>query len=137
MINNDAVCCCKEVPVKEQPLKKLNTVSNPSYYSLGGIEPFEYMRSKMTNEEFVGYLKCNIIKYVSRMGHKTINHDGISDHEDNRLLTTYDDACKIHKYADVLCKEVFRDIPPALRMTYAEPDEWLVDASDNGEEDND
>lgn len=136
---------CKQVPKKNPTAKELkeyldalNATSNPSYYKLGGIEPFDYMRSKMTSEEFQGYLKCNIIKYVSRMGHKINKHDGISDHEDNRLLTTYDDACKIRKYADVLCKEVFRDIPPALRITYAEPDEWLEDASDDdSEEEND
>ena len=81
------------------------------------------MRSKMTSEEFQGYLKCNIIKYVSRMGHKINKHDDIDNQEDNRLLSAYDDACKIRKYADTLCKEIFKAIPNPTK--YAEEDEWL------------
>jgi hypothetical protein len=125
---------CKQVPkstttttTKESKeyLDGLNTTSNPSYYKLGGIEPFAYMRSKMTSEEFQGYLKCNIIKYVSRMGHKINKHDDIDNQEDNRLLSVYDDACKIRKYADTLCKEIFKALPGNLQLKYAAEDEWL------------
>lgn len=77
----------------------------------------------MTSEEFQGYLKCNIIKYVSRMGHKINKHDDIDNPEDNRVLSAYDDACKIRKYADTLCKEIFKQIPNPTK--YAEEDEWL------------
>lgn len=131
MINDDYTKHCKEVPKKTPTAKELkeylddalNPTSNPSYYKLGGIEPFEYMRSKMTSEEFQGYLKCNIIKYVSRMGHKINKHDGVHNPKDNRVLSTYDDACKIRKYADTLCKEIFKQIPNPTK--YAEEDEWL------------
>lgn len=129
MINDDKQQC-KEVPKKtptakelEESFDDLNATSNPSYYKLGGIEPFDYMRSKMTSEEFQGYLKCNIIKYVSRMGHKINKHDDIDNPEDNRVLSAYDDACKIRKYADTLCKEIVKAIPNPTK--YAEIDEWL------------
>ena len=125
MMKNDNVGC-REVP----PKKVLNTTSNPSYYKLGGIEPFEYMKSKMTPEEFQGYLKCNIIKYVSRMGHKINNHDD-DTYANNKLLSTYDDACKIRKYADTLCKEVFKALPRTLQIKYAEEDEWMDIKEDN------
>ena len=130
MINDDDKQHCKEVPKRTPTTKELkeylddlNSTSNPSYYKLGGIEPFDYMRSKMTSEEFQGYLKCNIIKYVSRMGHKINKHDDIDNPEDNRVLSAYDDACKIRKYADTLCKEVFKQVPNPMK--YAEEDEWL------------
>lgn len=125
---------CKQVSKKNPTAKELkeyldddlNPTSNPSYYKLGGIEPFDYMRSKMTSEEFQGYLKCNIIKYVSRMGHKINKHDGVDNPDDNRALSAYDDACKIRKYADTLCKEIFKFLPGTLQSKYGEEDEWLA-----------
>lgn len=132
IINDDYPQQCKEVPkstptIKElkEYLEGLNTTSNPSYYKLGGIEPFEYMKSKMTPEEFQGYLKCNIIKYVSRMSHKINNHDDVDNPDDNRALSAYEDACKIRKYADTLCKEVFKTLPSNLQLNYAEEYEWM------------
>lgn len=41
-------------------------VNAPGHYTSGGIETIDYMRAKMTDEQFEGYLKGNIIKYVSR-----------------------------------------------------------------------
>ena len=133
MINDDyEQQQCKEVPKRTPTAKEtkeyldgLNTTSNPSYYKLGGIEPFDYMRSKMTPEEFKGYLKCNIIKYVSRMGHKINKHDDVDNTDDNRTLSAYDDACKIRKYADTLCKETFKALPSKLQLNYAAEDELL------------
>lgn len=46
----------------------------PQYYSKGGIEPWEYMQAKMTAAEYIGYLKGNIIKYISRAGLKGEAH---------------------------------------------------------------
>lgn len=39
---------------------------NPAHYQQGGIETFDYIRAKLTSHELDGYLKGNIIKYVSR-----------------------------------------------------------------------
>lgn len=41
----------------------------PSYYE-GTIEPIEYMSATFTDEEYRGFLKGNIIKYISRAGKK-------------------------------------------------------------------
>ena len=43
---------------------------NPDHYKVGGIETIDYMQAKLTKEEFIGYLKGNILKYTSRLGHK-------------------------------------------------------------------
>ena len=40
-----------------------------AHYS-GTIQPLEYMQAQMSQEEFRGFLKGNIIKYVSRCGKK-------------------------------------------------------------------
>lgn len=43
---------------------------NPNHYKTGGIETIDYMEAKLTPEEYQGYLRGNIIKYVSRAGLK-------------------------------------------------------------------
>jgi hypothetical protein len=48
---------------------------NPMHYRQGGIETIDYIASKMTAEQFEGYLQGNIIKYISRYNHK----NGIED----------------------------------------------------------
>ena len=40
------------------------------YYDAGGIETFEIIRAKLTEEQFTGFLLGNILKYGCRMMHK-------------------------------------------------------------------
>lgn len=48
---------------------------NPAHYKQGGIETFDYIRAKLTSPELDGYLKGNIIKYVSRERLKNSTED--------------------------------------------------------------
>lgn len=48
---------------KESDNKELES---PSYYKEGGIQPIEYMKMKMSQEMYEGFLLGNVIKYVSR-----------------------------------------------------------------------
>jgi hypothetical protein len=41
-------------------------VSNPPHYTSGGIECIDAIRSALTPEEFRGYCKGNVIKYIWR-----------------------------------------------------------------------
>lgn len=41
-------------------------VEHPQHYTNGEIEVIDYIRDALTEEEFRGYIKGNIIKYVSR-----------------------------------------------------------------------
>ena len=51
-------------------------VIDPEYYKDGGIEVIEYIKAKLSNEEFLGFCKGNVLKYMSRHGKKhTDNHD--------------------------------------------------------------
>jgi hypothetical protein len=45
-------------------------VNHPPHYTVGGIETIDYIKAKLTPEEFIGYLKGNVIKYTSRAGKK-------------------------------------------------------------------
>lgn len=42
------------------------TIYSPGHYTAGGIETIDYIRAKMSQEEFKGYCKGNILKYMSR-----------------------------------------------------------------------
>lgn len=41
-----------------------------SYYDVGGIEVIDYIKAKMSRDEYKGFLKGNVLKYISRSGHK-------------------------------------------------------------------
>lgn len=42
-----------------------------SHYTVGGIQPIEYMRCKMTKEQYEGFCLGNVIKYISRCDFKS------------------------------------------------------------------
>ena len=54
---------------------KEDKVNHPSHYTFGEIEVIDYIRDKMTPDEFQGYCMGNILKYISRHKHKA----GIED----------------------------------------------------------
>ncbi|HHW91071.1 MAG TPA: DUF3310 domain-containing protein [Firmicutes bacterium] len=43
---------------------------NPDHYKTGGIETIDFIKAKLTEEQFKGYLAGNVIKYLSRFEHK-------------------------------------------------------------------
>ena len=45
-------------------------INHPAHYTHGGIETIDFIQAKLTPEEFRGFLKGNILKYGSRIGHK-------------------------------------------------------------------
>jgi len=52
--------CGKDKAVHE------DVVLSPSHYTAGGIETIDFIRAKLTPDEFRGFLKGSIIKYLSR-----------------------------------------------------------------------
>lgn len=40
------------------------------YYDAGGIGVIEYIKAKLTKEQYIGFLLGNILKYSSRLQHK-------------------------------------------------------------------
>lgn len=41
-----------------------------NYYKVGGIETIDYIKRKLSKSEFKGFLRGNVIKYVSRAPYK-------------------------------------------------------------------
>ena len=46
--------------------EKEDVVLSPSHYTHGGIETIDFIRAKLTPDEFRGFLKGSVIKYLSR-----------------------------------------------------------------------
>ena len=57
-------------PAKPKAVKPASDPTNPDHYKVGGIETIEFIKAKLTFEEYQGYLKGNVLKYASRIGHK-------------------------------------------------------------------
>ena len=55
--------------LKERPVL-IDNVNHPSHYTDGGIECIEAIEAQLTPEEYRGYLKGNVAKYVWREQHK-------------------------------------------------------------------
>ena len=65
----DSLC----VPLEQE--KTEDKVNHPNHYTFGSIEVIDYIRDKMTPDEFQGYCMGNILKYISRHKHK----NGVED----------------------------------------------------------
>lgn len=55
---------------KPKAVKPVNDPINPDHYKVGGIETIDFIKAKLTPEEYRGYLKGNVLKYASRLGYK-------------------------------------------------------------------
>lgn len=53
----------------------VDNVNHPSHYTTGKIEVIDYIEDKLTPEEFRGYIKGNVIKYLAREKHKNGDED--------------------------------------------------------------
>ena len=51
----------------------VDAVNSPDHYKMGGVETIDFIEAKATKEELIGYLKFNVIKYLSRAKYK--GHD--------------------------------------------------------------
>lgn len=47
-----------------------DNVKHPEHYTSGNVEVINYIKDKLTAEEYSGYCLGNVIKYVSRWRHK-------------------------------------------------------------------
>mgnify|MGYP001243611065 FL=1 len=45
-------------------------VNHPPHYKVGGIETLDFIRAKLGIDGYVGYCVGNVLKYLSRAGHK-------------------------------------------------------------------
>ena len=58
-------------------LATVDPVNHPSHYTTGKHEVIDILQDKLSPEEFKGFLKGNILKYVLRAEHK----NGMEDYK--------------------------------------------------------
>ena len=75
----------EEIPPVDAPDDPQGHPRKSSHYQLTLLQPLEIMQRTMTKEEFIGFLKGNIIKYSIRGGHK----EGESPEKDLTKVNTY------------------------------------------------
>ena len=65
------------IKAQERAVSRLSTYDaiNPSHYKDNGIECIEYIKERLTEEAFLGYLNGNVLKYQHRWKDK----NGIED----------------------------------------------------------
>ena len=50
--------------------KKVDVVNHPAHYNSGKIEVIAIIEDQLTLEAFRGYIKGNVLKYITRERHK-------------------------------------------------------------------
>lgn len=40
------------------------------HYTVGSIETIDFIKAKLSKEEYIGYLRGNVLKYLSRANYK-------------------------------------------------------------------
>ena len=53
-----------------KPAAASDAVNSPEHYNMLDIEAINLIEMSMTKEEFLGYLKGNVLKYIIRYKHK-------------------------------------------------------------------
>ena len=81
---------------------------NPPYYKDKSIETIKAIKSQVSSEQFEGYLRCSVLKYVSRYGGK-------------RTTTKQEDINKAIKYITWLKDH----IEPAKKVGDIELDKFI------------
>jgi|TARA_R110000824_G_scaffold12806_4_gene55879 hypothetical protein len=55
--------------------KQQDMVNNPPHYNRHGVECIQAIRATLTDEEFRGYCKGNVLKYTWRENYKNMDED--------------------------------------------------------------
>ena len=55
---------------RETKKAKLDNVNHPSHYNKGTMECLDVIKACLSNSEFEGFLKGNVLKYMYRKGDK-------------------------------------------------------------------
>ena len=60
----------KEIKIEDTRMHQFDNVQRPMHYAAGSIECIDAIEAQLSAEEFRGYLKGNVIKYLWREKHK-------------------------------------------------------------------
>mgnify|MGYP003112746798 CR=1 FL=1 len=59
-----------EIEIEDTRMHQFDNVNRPIHYAAGSIECIDAIEAQLSSEEFRGYLKGNVIKYLWREKHK-------------------------------------------------------------------
>lgn len=62
--------CEYAMPHHPTPSPTADNVNHPEHYTNGDIECIDAIKAQLTDEEFRGYCKGNVVKYIWRERHK-------------------------------------------------------------------
>lgn len=62
--------CIQPITYHNLNNKVVDPVNNPAHYGTGKIECIEYIKDFLTTEEYIGYLRGNVAKYLHRWRYK-------------------------------------------------------------------
>ena len=79
-------------PIKLENYESKNDPINPSHYQKGKVECISAIEAQLTSEEFRGYLKGQIVKYVWREDQKGGTEDLKKAHWYLTHLLNYDEG---------------------------------------------
>ena len=81
----------KMIYYNEEEMKDL--INNPPHYNKGGIECIDAIEAMLTQEEFVGYLRGNSLKYRWRFRYKDFIQDlKKAEWYENKLMETLNET---------------------------------------------
>lgn len=69
MENNFAEQYAKAVEAQRE-IMDADNINHPAHYTAGGIECIDYLAAKLSADELRGFLRGNVLKYLSRAGKK-------------------------------------------------------------------
>ena len=78
------------------PVLNPDIINSPRHYTAGGIETIDFMKAKSTPEEFRGYLRLTVLKYLSRGPYKSAASEDYKKARWflNRLIEEFDNERK-------------------------------------------
>lgn len=77
MATKDSIKARLEAGIAKPNINQFEYVKTQSHYSDKPIQPIDYMKSVMSPPQMEGYLRGNVIKYISRYPDK--HADGLED----------------------------------------------------------
>ena len=85
-----------EAPMPGQVFHPPDMINSPKHYTIGGIETIDFMKAKSTPEEFHGYLRLTVLKYLSHGPYKSAASEDYKKARWflNRLIEEFDNERK-------------------------------------------
>lgn len=76
-------------------ISRADVINNPMHYTVGGYESIDVIKAKLSPDEYRGYCKGNILKYLMRANYK--EHHDLDIQKAHYYMKELDDALEIRE----------------------------------------